>query len=64
MEPIQDIDLFQATDPTACVAIFILYLMKGQPPSKMFVFYKDSGKSQMKVSSQYSLQDSLCNQDI
>jgi len=34
--PIQDIDLFQPTDPTA---IFTLYQMKeAEPPSKMFVF--------------------------
>jgi hypothetical protein len=37
--PIQDKDLFQPTDPTAGVVIFILYLIKeAEPPSKMFVF--------------------------
>jgi hypothetical protein len=37
--PIQDKHLFQPTDPTAGVAIFILYLIKeAEPPSKMFVF--------------------------
>jgi len=37
--PIQDTDLFEPTDPTAGVAIFILYPMKeAKPPSKMFVF--------------------------
>jgi len=37
--PIQDKDLFQPTDPTVGVAIFILYQMKeAELPSKMFVF--------------------------